>query len=98
MDVACGDPGRANDAGVFNRSTLSRSLQQCLHVQNRSLLESYHIVADSAYPLKKYIMTTFKKKPGQDLTPAEHLFNRHVSSKRQVLNVKKDITFSDFYQ
>ena len=48
------------------------------------LIESYHILGDSAFPVSPQVITPFKRLPNQDLNAVQKKFNRHLSSKRNV--------------
>lgn len=81
---------------MFRFSTLPATLEADLYAGAAALEDTYHILGDQAYPLSKEVMT-----PYQDitlrggLTPQERLFNRHLSSKRQVrINQPRYVLFS----
>ena len=48
------------------------------------LTETYHIVGDKAFPLKKHILTPYKKNQKRRRTRAQKRYNKHLASKRQV--------------
>lgn len=47
----------------------------------------YHIIADSAFPSKEWLITPFKKSSGQPLSQAKKIFNRKLSSTRMVIEL-----------
>ena len=56
-----------------------------MNVPNRNLQDSYHLVADSAFPVVKEIMVPYKRYGGP-LNDRQKKFNKHLSSKdRQIL-------------
>ena len=76
-DVSVGCPGRMHDARVLKNSTLWTSgYTKC--VQGR-----YHLLADAAYPLTKWIMTPYRN--NGHLTQRQVHYNTALSSKRQVI-------------
>ena len=54
MDVSTGWPSSMNDARIFRRSALSQLLENKLNGTN------YHLIGDSAYPLRVHLMTPYK--------------------------------------
>lgn len=54
IDIFIGLPGRMHDARVFRNSPLFQNLM------NNLILENYHILGDSAYPLLPYILTPYR--------------------------------------
>ena len=83
MDVFVGWPGRSHDARVFLNNPLYRTLPDHLHHQQiNRLIDTFHIVADSAFPLSQQVITPFKRMAGQDLNVIQKKFNRNLSSKR----------------
>ena len=60
LDVFVGWPGRAHDAVVWKKSLICEHLQKLLYVVGRSLVNTYHLVGDTAYPCSNDIMTPFK--------------------------------------
>lgn len=75
---------RAHDGRVFRNSGLPITLQSDLYDGPVPLEDTYHILGDSAFPLAKEVMTPYTKPRTRGLTAEEKLFNRHLSSKRQV--------------
>ena len=85
MDIFVGWPGRSHDARVFRNNPLYLSLPDRLKKQPEGrLVETYHIVGDSAFPLSPQLITPFKRSPHQDLNAVQRKFNKHLSSKRNV--------------
>ena len=48
------------------------------------ITDTYHIVGDKAFPLKKYILTPYKKYQKRRRTRVQKIYNKHLASKRQV--------------
>ena len=48
------------------------------------ITDTYHIVGDKAFPLKKHILTPYKKYQKRRRTRAQKIYNKHLASKRQV--------------
>ena len=67
---------------VFTRSDLNLELQEKMRIPGLATQYSYHIIADSAFPCLKEIMTPYRRHPG--MTANERKFNKHLSSQRQV--------------
>ena len=85
MDVFVGWPGRSHDSRVFRHNPLYRSLPDRLRSpQPTPLVETYHIVGDSAFPISQQVMTPFKREQNQQLNDVQKKFNKHLSSKRNV--------------
>lgn len=82
--VFCGFPGSVHDSTVFQNS----SLFQRLEAQGNQIFnpQVYHIIADSAFPLKIWMMTPFKNINGH-LQPVKKIFNKKLSSTRMVINL-----------
>jgi hypothetical protein len=82
--VFCGFPGSAHDSTVFQNS----SLFQKLEAQGNQIFnpQVYHIIADSAFPLKMWMMTPYKKINGH-LQPSKRNFNKKLSSTRMVIEL-----------
>ena len=55
-----------------------------MHVPGRNLPNSYHILADKAFPICPEIMTPYKPTQERPLTQEEIEFNLHMNSVRQV--------------
>lgn len=53
LDVFTGAPGKIHDSRVFRLSPLSNTLPQICGQQ-------YHILGDSAYPLREYLLTPYR--------------------------------------
>ena len=86
IQVHAGWPGRANDSRFWTNTDTFEKLDNYLADGSRSLIDSYHIVADSAFPCRKHLMTPYKSPFGEDLDVVRSNFNRCLSSKRQVRN------------
>ena len=82
-----GWPGRASDAGVFNKSSLKPKLDTLMDMPNRDLPNTFHIVGDSAFPIQKSLMTPYKSVFGEALDRVRSFYNKCLSSKRQVINI-----------
>ena len=77
-DIYSGWPGCTHDARVFRNSSLSEKAENGeLFNQNK------FIIADSAYPVKCYLVPPFKD--NGHLSRRQKRFNRVVSSARQVV-------------
>jgi hypothetical protein len=83
--VFCGFPGSVHDSTVFQNCSLFQKLDTRCH----DLFDprKYHIIADSAFPLKEWLITPYKKSDAQPLSPAKKLFNRKLSSTRMVIEL-----------
>ena len=85
LDVFAGWPGRSHDSRVFRHNPLYQTLPDRLRKNPEGrLIESYHILGDSAFPVSPQVITPFKCLPNQDLNAVQKKFNRHLSSKRNV--------------
>lgn len=75
--VDIGATGRANDAGVFEKSNLKHA------IENNLLLipENYVFVADDAFPLKSYIVKPYSKR---NLSVREKICNYRISRARRI--------------
>ncbi len=78
--VFAGIPGRCHDGSVFSRSPLC--LGEDERLDNLFVDEHHHIVGDSAYPLKSYLMKPYRRLRGLNTTPAQLNFNRGLSKCR----------------
>lgn len=78
--VFCGFPGSVHDSTVFQNSSLFQKLDSQCHEYFDP--KTYHIIADSAFPLKSWLITPFKKLNGGHLSPAQKRFNKKLSSTR----------------
>ena len=56
-------------------------LQAKLRLPGIPTQHTYHLIADSAFPCLKEIMTPYRRHAG--MTALERKFNKHLSSKRQ---------------
>lgn len=82
--VFCGFPGSVHDSTVFQSSSLFHQLDtECHQFFNQN---SYHIIADSAFPLKQWLITPFKKLNGR-LPRSQRIFNKKLSSTRMVIEL-----------
>lgn len=78
LDVSVGWPGSMHDAPIFRRSGLGQRL-------DKEGLQPYHILGDSAYPLKKYLVVPFRD--NGHLSDEEKRFNVVHSSSRTVVEL-----------
>ena len=82
LDIFVGWPGRSHDARVFMNNPLYRTLPDRLRdPQIQRLIDTNHVVADSAFPLSQQVVTPFKRRGGQDLNEVQKKFNRNLASK-----------------
>ena len=80
-----GWPGRSHDSRVFNNNPLFNTLPaRLMHRNARRLIDTYHIVADSAYPCKPEVLTPFKRPQHGQLNNVQRKYNTHLASKRNV--------------
>lgn len=86
--IDVGSQGRASDAGVWDKCTLRKCLEEeRLQVPGDALLpystvkSPYMIVGDDAFPLKRYMMKPY---PGKNLTGDQRIFNYRLSRARRV--------------
>ena len=86
-DVGCN--GRISNGGVFRNCDLHKELEEKrLNIPNPTPLPGTHIpfpymiVADDAFPLKKYIMKPFNQ---IGLTPQRRIYNYRLSRARRVV-------------
>lgn len=76
-DINIGWPGRVHDAKVLRNSTLwETGFGKCGNGRN-------HLLGDGAYPLKEWLLTPYRD--NGHLTQQQTLFNRALSSRRQVI-------------
>ena len=78
MSVQTGWPGCVHDARVLRNSGLFQQAER-----GELTDQGKFLVADSAYPLKAWLTTTYKNYP--NLTPQQRLFNRRLAAMRQVV-------------
>jgi len=71
-----GWPGCTHDARVLRNSSLYHRAET-----GELFLENHHILGDSAYPLRNWLLTPFKN--FGNLTPQQLRFNKRLSSVRQ---------------
>ena len=81
--IICRWPGKAHDARVWAKSSLSEDLADLCYVQDRHLDETFHILGDSAYPLSNNLITPYRVT--QNMTMAQKKFNTNLASKRSVI-------------
>jgi hypothetical protein len=77
-NIFTGWPGCVHDARVLRNSSLYREAEA-----GNLVLHDHHILADSAYPLRNWLITPFKNLG--NLTPQQIRFNKKLSSARQVV-------------
>nr|CAH0100609.1 unnamed protein product [Daphnia galeata] len=77
IDAAVGFPGSLGDGRILRNSPLSQALGVRLGQTD------YHILADTAYPLREHIFVPFRN--NRDLEDHELAYNRAVKSDRQVV-------------
>jgi len=76
LDVTTGNPGSVHDARVFRNSDLKTLLES----DDRRLPSEYHLLGDSAYPLKDYLLVPFRD--NGHLSRIEITYNRAHSQTR----------------
>jgi hypothetical protein len=86
VDVGCF--GRISDGGVFSNSNLFAALENNSlnipppsSITNSNIVTPYTIVADDAFPLKKYLLKPYSQ---QNLIPKQRIFNYRLSRARRV--------------
>ena len=84
IDIFAGWPGVSHDSRVFRNNPLFNTLPDRLRTNPGQLIDTYHIVGHSAFPVKPEIMTPFKNARQRPLNDVEKKFNANVSSKRNV--------------
>ena len=84
IDVFAGWPGISHDSRVFANNPLFRTLPDRLRTAPGRLIDTYHIVADSGFPLKQQVLTPFKNTELNPLNDVQKKFNTHLASKRNV--------------
>ena len=90
-----GWPGRSADGAVLKHSPLSKELHQLMDSDATYITDTYHIVGDKAFPLKKHILTPYKKYQKRRQTRAQKIYNKHLASKRQVCRHHGVLTLPD---
>lgn len=87
--TSVGAEGSASDAGVFNKSSLRRRLEEeTLGVPEADPLPGddrdteYFFVGDDAFPLRKWLMKPF---PHRGLSHRERIFNYRLSRARRIV-------------
>ena len=76
---------RAHDSHVFRSSDLGRHLRVLMTIPGLATEATPSIVADSAYPSLREIASAYPHKM-RGITRDQRMFNKHLSSKRQVGN------------
>ena len=84
LDVFAGWPGVTHDARVFKNNPLYRNLPDLLRRNNPRLIESFHIVGDSAFPISPQVMVPFRILRNLPMNAVQLKYNEHLSSKRNV--------------
>ena len=84
LDVFAGWPGRAHGARVFRASPWFHKMDSFFDNTNQNLCDTYHILADSAYPCLVNVIPAIKMF-GNRRTQLNKKFNTHLASKRQVI-------------
>lgn len=87
--VDVGAAGRAGDAGVFNDSTLKRTLfngslnlpEPVIIMPNSQTKVSYHIVGDDAFPMSEHLLKPY---PHKHVDTSKRVFNYRLSRARRV--------------
>ena len=87
--------GRSADGAVLKHSPLSKELHQLMDSDATYITDTYHIVGDKAFPLKKHILTPDKKYQKQRRTRAQKIYNKHLASKCQVYRHYGVLTLAD---
>lgn len=77
-NIYAGWPGCVHDARVLRNSTLYTEAEA-----GNLVLVDHYILADSAYPLRNWLITPFKNLG--NLTPQQVRFNKRLSSARQAV-------------
>ena len=84
IDIFAGWPGVSHDSRVFTNNPLYRTLPDRLRTPPCRLIDTYHIVADSGFPLKPEVLTPYKNARLAPLNDVQRKYNTHLSSKRNV--------------
>lgn len=87
--VDVGAKGRGSDGGIFQNS----SLYNALETNSLAIPNNFIILADDAFPLKKYIMKPYSRR---NLTPAERIYNYRLSRARRAVENAFGILASKF--
>lgn len=77
IDVFCGWPGSVHDARVWQNSPIYNKI---VANKNEMLPNNSVLLGDSAYPLDKFLMVSFRD--NGHLTPRQKLFNTRLSNTR----------------
>jgi hypothetical protein len=78
--IFTGFPGSSHDSYVFRRSSLYQQIEN----QQRFNYDRYHLIGDSAFPLKAWLLVPYKK-TAAGLTRSQKEFNRRLSASRIVV-------------
>ena len=99
IDVGCN--GRISDGGVFKNSSLYRALEEGkLNIPSECQLPGtdisvpYALVADDAFPLKKYILKPYSQR---NLTRTKQIFNYRLIRTRRIGENAFGILANRFY-
>jgi len=76
LDISVGWPGSMHDARIFRRSQLGRRL-------HRVRLHPFHLLGDSAYPLKAFLVVPFRD--DGHMSPEQKQFNIAHSASRVII-------------
>ena len=87
--IFTGFPGSAHDSTIFQRSSLFEKLENnCINHFNPN---RYHIIADSAFPLKSWLLPPYKQ-PAGGLSQSQKRFNfKHSQTRIVVENAFGDL-------
>ena len=77
--IFAGFPGSVHDARVLRRSSLMNEVE----ADPSMFPQNSHLLGDSAYPLRNWLMVPFKD--NGNLTQAQQRYNRRLSSARSVI-------------
>ncbi|XP_051156252.1 putative nuclease HARBI1 isoform X1 [Leptopilina boulardi] len=80
VDVFAGQCGSMHDARVWRRSYINQEIN---NDPDRYCPENRHIIGDTAYPLRRHLLTPFKD--NGHLTPAEINYNKVLSKTRIIV-------------
>ena len=65
IHIFAGWPGRSADGSVLKYSPLSQTLAQLINKNSEYLMDTYHILGEKMFPLKKHILTVYQKNSGK---------------------------------
>lgn len=89
MYVNVGAKGRGSDGGIFQNSILYNALE----TNSFAIPKNFTILADDAFPLKKYLMKSYSRR---NMSQAERIYNYRVSRGRRVVENAFGILVSKF--